>query len=348
MFMQHFLPSLFLVGTLGIYVPALIAQTPDPQMTIESVERIWDRAQHNAFTDLVRFNDRWYCTFREGSGHVPGTNGLIRIIASDDGQNWYSIARLSERGVDLRDPKISVTPEKRLMITMGGSYYQGRKLLKRISKVSFSDKKGESFSAPQDVVMDDRIKTNQDWLWRVTWNKEWGYGVVYQAIEDKWNIHLVYTSDGIEYTYLTRFSLDGKPNETTLRFLADGKTMVALVRREGEDQMGMVGQSTPPYRQWTWNKLDQRLGGPNFLLLRDGSLLSASRVYRQDKTYGTHLARFDLYGNFTPLMELPSGGDTSYAGMQLIGGHLYISYYSSHEDKTAIYFAKLWVDGLMK
>ena len=30
------------------------------------VRKIWDRAPHNAFTDLVRFHDRWFCVFREG------------------------------------------------------------------------------------------------------------------------------------------------------------------------------------------------------------------------------------------------------------------------------------------
>ncbi|HBE42310.1 MAG TPA: hypothetical protein DDW27_14100 [Bacteroidales bacterium] len=36
---------------------------------------IWDQAPHNAFTDLVKYRDAFYCTFREGSGHVPGTKG---------------------------------------------------------------------------------------------------------------------------------------------------------------------------------------------------------------------------------------------------------------------------------
>ena len=36
---------------------------------ILSVEKIWDRGPHNAFTDLVRFADRWWCTFREAQDH---------------------------------------------------------------------------------------------------------------------------------------------------------------------------------------------------------------------------------------------------------------------------------------
>ena len=43
----------------------------------------------------------------------------------------------------------------------------------------------------------------------------------------------------------------------------------------------------------------------------------------------------------TELLELPSGGDTSYANMVLHDGLLNVSYYSSHEGKTSIYFAKV-------
>jgi len=41
------------------------------------------------------------------------------------------------------------------------------------------------------------------------------------------------------------------------------------------------------------------------------------------------------------LVELPSGGDTSYPGMVLMDDVLYFSYYSSHEGKTSIYFAEI-------
>ena len=42
-------------------------------------------------------------------------------------------------------------------------------------------------------------------------------------------------------------------------------------------------------------------------------------------------------------LKLPSGGDTSYAGMVVHEGCLWISYYSSHEEKTAIYLARVLI-----
>jgi hypothetical protein len=43
------------------------------------------------------------------------------------------------------------------------------------------------------------------------------------------------------------------------------------------------------------------------------------------------------------VLTLPSGGDTSYAGMVWHDGVLWVSYYASHEGKTAIYLARVKV-----
>ena len=97
---------------------ATIASMSGP--TIASVRRIWDRAAHCAFTDLARFRRKWYCVFREASGHA-GRPGKVRVLASVDGAVWQSAALLSERGVDLRDPKLSIAADGRLMLLMGGT-----------------------------------------------------------------------------------------------------------------------------------------------------------------------------------------------------------------------------------
>ena len=85
-----------------------------------SVEKIWDQATHCALTDLIRYRDAWYCAFRESNKHVYGTNGIIRIIVSQDGLVWATAATFHEEGVDLRDPKLSITPDGRLMLLVEG------------------------------------------------------------------------------------------------------------------------------------------------------------------------------------------------------------------------------------
>src|SRR5215510_9151473 len=132
------------------------------QPEIVSVLKVWDQGKHNAFTDLIRWHDKWYCTFREADAHVGG-DGQIRVLESADGDKWQSVALVSEKGIDLRDPKLSITPDDRLMIVAGGSVYEGKTLKGRQPRVTFS-KDGKAWTPPQQVLSEG------EWLWRVTWH----------------------------------------------------------------------------------------------------------------------------------------------------------------------------------
>ena len=160
-----------------------------------SVEKIWDRAPHSAFTDLARWRGRWYCTFRESEAHVGG-DGRIRVLESADGRRWEPVALIAEEGVDLRDPKLSVTPEDRLMIVAGGSVYRGTKTLKgRQPRVMFSSD-GRKWTAPRPVLEEG------EWLWRVTWHDGKAYGASYNPSgndADDWSLKLFAGNDGVSY-----------------------------------------------------------------------------------------------------------------------------------------------------
>ncbi len=301
---------------------ALSAAPPE----IVSVRRIWDRATHNAFTDLIRFQDRWYCTFREAEGHVGG-DGRLRLLVSPDGETWESAALVSADGIDLRDPKLSITPDGRLMLLAGGSVYQGRVLLGRRPRVAFSSD-GRRWSTPRPILAEG------DWLWRVTWRQGRAYGISYRTDPRR---GILYSSpDGIEYQKVTDLDLPGAA-EATLRFLPDGE-MIALVRREGDTRRGSIGVSRAPYQQWEWREIPHRLGGPNFLLLPDGRFWAGSRDLTGEAR--TALARMDRQ-SYEPVLTLPSGGDTSYPGLVWHDNLLWMSYYSSHQGKAAIYLAKI-------
>lgn len=339
-----------LFTTLGLLLIA-------PQLTaadapeIVSVAKIWDQGKHNAFTDLIRWHDRWYCTFREADAHVGG-DGKLRVLESADGKTWESVALVAEKGIDLRDPKLSITPDDRLMIVAGGSVYDGKTLLGRQPRVTFS-KDARTWTEPQ------RVLTEGEWLWRVTWHRGRAYGVSYNASARQtkeaqdaakdpkpaspgpadWKLKLFVSEDGVKYDLVTHLDVPGHPNETTLRFLPNDE-MMALVRREGGNQMGWIGVSKAPYREWKWHETKYRLGGPNFLAAPDGSLWATSRLHpKGPKTAVVRLGRDE----YEPVLELPSGGDTSYAGMAWHNGLLWISYYASHEGKSAIYVATVRV-----
>ena len=199
-----------------------------------STEMIWDKGDHNAFTDLIRYKGRWICTFRESEAHVGG-DGKIRVLESKDGKKWDSAALIAEAGTDLRDPKLSIARDGRLMIVAGGSIYGGTKVLKgRQPRVMFS-RDAKQWTAPQ------RILSEGEWLWRVTWREGHAYGVSYSTPADKqnWIVTLFESPDGINWSKLTQLDVPGKPNETTLRFLKNGD-MMALVRREAPENMALL------------------------------------------------------------------------------------------------------------
>src|SRR5262245_32568618 len=91
---------LFLVAALAWGVAAALSAAQEPKLL--AVAKIWDKAPHSAFTDLLRWRDRWYCVFREAEGHVGG-DGKLRVLESADGKVWQSAALIEEKGIDLRD-----------------------------------------------------------------------------------------------------------------------------------------------------------------------------------------------------------------------------------------------------
>lgn len=300
-----------------------------------SVRKIWDAGGHNAFTDLIRFQDQWFCAFREADAHVGG-DGRLRILESVDGATWKSAALLAETGIDLRDPKLSITPDQRLMVVAGGSVYGGTQHLKsRQPRVAFS-KTGRDWTAPQ------RVLAEGDWLWRVTWHDGTAYGVSYgptlrNALAEP-SLKLYSSPNGLDWNEAAALDVSGKPNETTVRFRRNGAALM-LVRREAGDQGGWIGTSSPPYSDWKFAPTNVRLGGPDFLELADGSLVAGSR----DHSGGApKLSLFRMTGDsLSPALTLPSGGDCSYPALVWHDGLLWVSYYSSHEGKTSIYLAKV-------
>lgn len=340
-----------------IFIAMVLSVFYSKQMNAQTqhveIFKVWDKAINNSFTDLIRFKGKFYCTFREGSGHTPGRSGVdgtIRILSSVDGEKWMPVALLKKEGIDLRDPKLSITPDGRLMVICGGSLYKGDSLMGRIPHVSFSDLSGNTFSEPQKISIDSEISGWGDWIWRVTWHNNIGYGIDYQiGPKERYGPHklfLLKTKDGIHYEKVTEFhNIDGFPNESTIRFDNKGK-MYILVRRELQDKMGILLKGDAPYNKWATNKLNIRLGGPNFLFLKTDQLIIGSRRHLKDedgKNYvSTGIMVTDLNGNIKKTIFLPSGDDTSYPGLVIYQDTLWVSYYSNHEGgNTSIYLAKI-------
>lgn len=317
----------------------MVSAASSVRAELVEAKRIWDQAPHNAFTDLVRWQNEFYCAFREGRGHVS-SDGKIRVLRSQDAGTWTSAALVELAGFDLRDAHLSVTPDGRLML-LGGAAPREKdgQSAPTGSFVAFS-KDGVDWTKPQIVSEPGR------WLWSATWHEGKAYGVSYAAGSGERHLSLLVSEDGLAFKpVVERLFAEGFPNETALRFTSDG-TCYALVRRDkGGDgpYSAILGVSGGDFTKWNWHDLGTEFngfGGPNFIQLPTGQWLAAGRMHEG----GAHtaLCRLDMTEHkMTKLLKLPSGGDTSYPGLVWHNGLLYLSYYSSHEGKTSIYLAKI-------
>ena len=297
------------------------------------VRRIWDRAPHNAFTDLLYHDGRWYCVFREGSKHVS-PDGSLRVITSQDGKQWTSLSLISHPEDDLRDAKLTVTPDGQFMLN--GAGMQADKPIRYHSMVWFSDDKGKTWDKGR------RIGDPGFWLWRAQWHQGSAYTMGYRTDRDRTQriLRFYRSRDGASFEPLIEeVNVANGVGEDRIVFLKDGSAL-CLLRHETGSKNGFLGKASPPFTDWTWKELNVRIGGPNMLQLPDGRILAVTRLYTPRAR--TSLSWVDpVAGKLTECLALPSGGDTSYAGMVLHDGLLWISYYSSHEEKTCIYLAKV-------
>ena len=163
-----------------------------------------------------------------------------------------------------------------------------------------------------------------------------------QRDRTKRTLRLYTSNDGQSFrTLVPRVPAPNGCGEDKILFLKD-KSALCLLRHETGNKMAQLGTANSPYTDWHWRDLNLRIGGPNMIQLPDGRILAVTRLYAGGTR--TSLSWLDAENaTLTEALKLPSGGDTSYAGLVLHEGLLWISCYSSHEGKTSIYLAKVSV-----
>ena len=314
-----------------LLAPFSFAADKNPRLL--DVRKIADTAPHSAFTDLIRHKDRFICVFREGKAHVS-PDGAIRILTSADGKTWETAARLTSDKADLRDPKISVMPDGKLLLLVGVALPVKPDDKAAVTHRSwvYTSADGTKWDGPTPVADDNY------WLWRLTWHKGTAYGVGYSTAKDVKGTRLYSTTNGTMLkTIVPELFQQGYPNEHAMLFARTG-TAWLLLRRDGPQPSAQLGIADPPYDDWKWHDLGVKIGGPAMLELPDGRIIVAARLY--DQKVRTSLCWLDAISEkLVECLPLPSGGDSSYPGLVLHDGKLYVSYYSSHEGKTSIYFA---------
>ncbi len=322
--------SRFLLSGLLLLTLSALPIAAQDDLQLESVDKIWDEAPHNAFTDLVHFQGKWVCAFREAPAHTGGVkDSRVRVIISDDAQTWKSAASISDPRGDIRDAKLAVIPDGRLMMLTATQFFDTSQQRHQSHAWFSSDLK--SWEGPCDVGDADI------WAWGIQFHKGTGYSIGYRTVEPRF-VRLYATKTGKEFrSHVDKLAVASSyPNESVIVF-DQQDTAYCLLRCQGPAQFGI---SKPPYKDWTWTETGVSIGGPEMILLPDGRLLGGGRLY--DGGARTSLFWIDpKTAKMTEALKLPSGGDTSYPGFVLFEDKLYISYYSSHEGKSSIYLAKV-------
>jgi hypothetical protein len=301
-------------------------------------QKIWDAASHNAFTDITRWKDQWYCSFREGSEHAS-YDGAVRILRSADGDHWESVARFVEEGSDLRDPKLCILPSGKLLVGMGCRTQD------QVDPRNWRTVTRVAVTADGNTWDSRTVGDPQVWMWRYVTHGDYVYSFGYRqrpkGLGGETYLRFYRSRDGLAWEHVTQTDAGGGyVNEAAFAFEPDDRCVVLLRREGGSNRLGL---SRPPYTDWTWSDLNDRFNGPALLRFSDGRLLVGGRA----KPAGANEPKTALAWLSTdppklePLLTLRCRHETGYPGLYLLGDTLWTSYYSSESGKCAIYIARI-------
>lgn len=305
-------------------------------MKLASVKQIWQQGSHNAFTDLCEYQSRYFCCFREASKHISN-EGIVRVLVSDNLNDWQLISTVRVYRADLRDPKLVVDNKGKLCLLFAQVAINAQGQRVKLSSHFCKSKNGITWSAIKQLGEDNF------WLWRLSWFKNQAYGISYGAGKVKLNKGDPNSTFEVVNHDLFSHAKYGKayPNESDIVFLPDN-TAVCVLRRDADSCTAQLGRSKFPFTQWQWFDLKQYVGGPALILYQDKIIL-AGRSYSKEQGCRTSIWTVNLSTNaIEHQLTLPSSGDTSYPGLVIKDQQLIISYYSEHlQNKSSIYLAKV-------
>ena len=299
------------------------------QLSLDSVEVIWEEAPHNGFPLMIYFEGYYYVSFREGENHGASA-GSVRIIRSEGDGEWESVLFIEdERGWDIREGHFSILPDGRLHLAYPAFNIDGPPHYLWTYMIISED--GTNWSEPA------RFPFQNIWTYEMAWYDTIGY-----VLGDYWGDARTYvlysTIDGIDYSEVDSLIQDEDmygANESDIIFDDDGHLWAAI--RSGDNNL-IIADADPPYTDWRIRRGDQNPGRGRAEMIRlpDGSIILGSRYFNNAALYYLDL---DSVITDTALI-LPSGGDSGYPAMTLQDGKMQVVYYSTHVDTISrIYFA---------
>ncbi len=344
---SYSLPFIALVLSAATSCFSLLAGE-SPTVSVTQIRQVFDNGEHNAFTDLIRYHDRYYLTFRScPDGHGVNDSASVLILSSEDTQEWHLVHQFSIPQRDPRDPHFLAFQDRLLVYT--GTWYadpSGQFDLNQHLGYAVWSHDGRQWSDPKPLE-----GTFGHYIWKASTyegraflcgRRKTGFAVGPKGEGRAVQSALLESQDGLNWRFRSLFQTEFG-DETAFLFEPDG-TILAIGRRGSRTAQFL--RAAPPYTDWVRKDLDRYIGGP--LFIRWGKrLVIGGRKFTESRGPKTFLGWFQA-GEIHEFAELPSAGDNSYPGfIALSPTKALISWYSSHEtdengnQTTAIYLAQL-------
>ena len=344
----HFLPACLLV------LAVTEASGELPPVQVESVRQVFHNGEHNAFTDMCRFQGRFYLTFRScPDGHGVHPTSSIIVLSSDDTQTWRQVHRFNVPKRDTRDPHFLVFKEKLFLYT--GAWYCGEGPPKRYEMnehLGYAAWTGDGRTWHSPIMLEG---TYGHYVWRAATfggkaylcarrKREFAKSETRAQRDPLVESAMLESDDGLIWRKVGLFQ-EQFGNETAFLFEEDGS--VLAVARGGGRRNAQICRSRPPYQKWQRKDLDRYIGGPLLAKWGERYLVGGRKTLSGKPVTSLCWLADDRLHEFA---ELPSGGDNSYPGfIEISPTRALVSYYSSHErdasgnTTTAIYLARLTI-----
>jgi len=285
---------------------------------------------HNAFTTMVYWKGAYWIAYRKGDGHM-NWGGQIAVSMSGDRTRWREAARLKLSG-DNRDPRFVVTGDDKLALLFPNvpdpSQATDEKPLIE-QWIAFSND-GFNWEKPR------RILGPHHHLFRVRKHEGLYYGLDCYREGNLRRLELWTSPDLLNWTRLCQVGSDEAAlNESDIVFRPDGEAWI-VSRSQSQSRHGHFSTARPPYTDWRVQSLGVRMDAP-CILEHEGRVYVAGRsvpriLGEETWPFGQSLYIWELTrGQVTPVLRIPTGGDSTYPGfIKDPDGRLCISYYSQH------------------
>ena len=301
---------------------------------------------HHSNTDLIRYRGRYLLAHATSPWHFASDKCRLVIRASEDARHWRAISEIGVPGEDVRDPKLAA---------IGGKLFLY--FLRNTNKF-YAEPTGTSYCMSDDGVTwtEPRDLSIKGWL---LWRPKTFDGTTFYAPAYWWEhgkSMLFKSTDGVDWSEVGPIYSGEKNDETAISFKPDG-TMGMTARLEiGPNRWGyhpdahtLIGVASPPYTDWKLGRSHEtRLDGPYLFQVGERTYACGRRHVGRSAYMGSvwGAKRTSLYlvqhDRLVFLSDLPSCGDTSYAGVVVEKDDVLISYYTSPPERDYI-----WLLGML-